>query len=307
MDIGVGMKIRNGLVGTLCVATAALALTGCSQERTSTAPKADQQVVDQASSACSSIASKYPSLKGKTINVGSSPGQNYYDFVDEKDPSKVIGLEPDLVNAVGKCAGFTVKYQKIDFDGLIPALSANRIDLITSGMYATPERAKKVNFVSYMKAAEAAVVRKGNPKKITGLETLCGTTVAQVAGTVEVEIAAKEDAKCKAAGKPAIKFLNFTDNNGLTQALSGGRADVFLTDAGVAAYLAKQFASSLEKGFDIVSDFKFGIGVSKNNADLLGAVNDGLTALYEKGELKTVATKWGFSEGQLVAPQAVTG
>jgi polar amino acid transport system substrate-binding protein len=290
------------------VAAAALALTGCSQERTnSAAPKANQQVVDQAASACSSIASKYPSLKGKTINVGSSPGQNYYDFVDEADPSKVIGLEPDLVNAIGKCAGFTVNYQKIDFDGLIPALSANRIDLITSGMYATPERAKQVNFVSYMKAAEAAVVRKGNPKGITGLDKLCGTTVAQVAGTVEVAIAAKENTKCTAAGKPAIKFLNFTDNNGLTQALSGGRADVFLTDAGVAAYLAKQFASSLEKGFDIVSDFKFGIGVSKSNADLLGAFNDGLKALYDKGELKTVATKWGFSEGQVVAPGTVTG
>ena len=135
------MKIRNGMVGTLCVATAALALTACSEERTNTAPKADQGVVDQASSACSSIAAKYPSLKGKTINVGSSPGQNYYDFVDEKEPSKVIGLEPDLVNTIGKCAGFTVNYQKIDFDGLIPALSSNRIDLITSGMYATPERA----------------------------------------------------------------------------------------------------------------------------------------------------------------------
>lgn len=294
--------------GTVCVAAVALALSACSQERTNTsAPTADQKVVDQASSACSPIAAKYPSLKGKTINVGSSPGQNYYDFVDEKDPSKVIGLEPDLVNAVARCAGFTVSYQKIDFDGLIPALSSNRIDLITSGMYATPERAQKVSFVTYMKAAEAAVVAKGNPKKITGLETLCGTTVAQVAGTVEVEIATKENTKCTAAGKPAITFLNFTDNNGLTQALAGGRADVFLTDAGVAAYLAKQFASSLEKGFDIVSDFKFGIGVAKSNADLLGAFRDGLTALHEKGELKAVATKWGFSEGQVVPPATVTG
>jgi polar amino acid transport system substrate-binding protein len=303
------MKIRKSLLGPLCVAAAGLGLVGCSEERdkVSTAPKADQQVVDQAAGACASIASKYPSLKGKTINVGSSPGQNYYNFVDEKDPSKVIGLEPDLVAAVGKCAGFTANYQKIDFDGLIPALTSNRIDLITSGMYATPERAKKVNFVSYMKAAEAAVVRKGNPKKISGLESLCGTTVAQVAGTVEVEIAAKQNKECVAGGKPAIKTLNFTDNNGLTQALSGGRADVFLTDAGVAAFLAKEYASSLEKGFDIVSDFKFGIGVSKSNADLLGAIKDGLAALYDKGELKTVATKWGFTEGQLVAPTAVTG
>ncbi len=296
-------------VTAACFAAGLLAITGCSGggEVTASVPQADQKVVDQAAGACSAVGAKYPSLKGQTIDVGSSPGQNYYNFVDDKDTSKVIGLEPDLMNAIAKCVGFTVNYQQLDFDGLIPALTSDRIDAITSGMYATPERAKQVNFVSYMKAAEAAVVRKGNPKKITGLESLCGTTVAQITGTVEVEIAAKEDAKCKAAGKPAINFLNFKNNNQLTQALGQGRADVFLTDAGVAAYLSKQFGGALETGFDIVSDFTFGIGVSKKNTDLLNAIDESMKALHSKGELTTVATKWGFAQDQVVAPTSVTG
>lgn len=305
------MKIGKRL-GTAAVAVAGLvAVAGCSGgERTTSAgagaPKADQQVVDQASGACAAVGSKYPALKGKTINVGSNPGLNYYNFVEEGNASKVIGLEPDLMGAIAKCVGFTVNYQKMDFNGLIPALSSNRIDAITSGMYATPERAKQVSFVSYMKAAEAAVVAKGNPKNISGLDSLCGTTVAQVVGTVEVEVAAEQDAKCKAAGKPAMKFLNFNNNNQLTSALTQKRADVFLTDAGVAAYIAKQFPA-LEKGFDIVSDFVFGIGVNKSNADLLNAIDESLVALHEKGELTTVAKKWGFSEEQVIKPAKVTG
>jgi len=302
------MKIDKR-VAVACTAVGLMAVTGCSGgERTvdTSAPTADQKVVDQAAGACAQVGEKYPSLKGTTVDVGSSPGLNYYNFIEEKNPSTVIGLEPDLMAAVAKCAGFTVKYQKMDFNGLIPALSSKRIDVITSGMYATPERAKQVNFVSYMKAAEAAVVPKGNPKNITGLDSMCGTTVAQVVGTVEVEVAAEQDKKCKAEGKPAMKFLNFNNNNQLTSALTQKRADVFLTDAGVAAYLAKQFPG-LEKGFDIVSDFVFGIGVNKSNTDLFNAIDESLTALHAKGELTTVATKWGFSEEQVIKPAVVTG
>jgi len=301
------MLNRKSVAAAALVATGVLGAAGCSTPRTDgAAPKADQSVVDKAAGACASIAGKYPSLQGKKINIGSSPGQNYYNFIEESKPSEVIGLEPDLMNAIGKCAGFTVTYTKIEFDGLIPAITSNRIDAVTSGMYATPERAKQISFVTYMKAAEAAVVGKGNPKKITGLDTLCGTTVAQVTGTVEVEIAAKQNTECKAAGKAEIKFLNFTDGGQLAQALSGKRADVFLTDAGVAAFLVSKDAG-LEKGFDILSDFKFGIGVNKSNADLLGAVTDGLKELHAKGELTKVAQKWGFTEEQVVPPVAVTG
>jgi polar amino acid transport system substrate-binding protein len=210
------------------------------------------------------------------------------------------------MQAVAKCVGFTSEYQKLDFNGLVPALQAKRIDLITSGMYANADRAKVVNFVTYMKAAEAAVVRKGNPKNVKSLDTLCGTTVAQVVGTVEVELAEKQSKACVAAGKPAIKFINFTQSTQLTQALAQGRADVFLTDSGVAARLAKDFAGAVETAFPIVSDFKFGVAVNKSDADLLKAINEAITALHAKGELTKIAKKWGFAEDQVVQPAVVT-
>jgi polar amino acid transport system substrate-binding protein len=307
------MKIRNCVAVVLCVTAGALGLAGCSDGERSGAPVPQGAAasapddISAAVAACQGMAGKYPALKGKTFNVGSSPGQHFYDYVDEKDPSKILGLEPDIVRSIGQCAGFTVRYQKLDFNGLVPALAASRIDMITSGMYATSERAKQVNFVSYMKAAEAAVVRKGNPKNITSLDAMCGTIVAQVTGTVEVDIAAKKNKECVAAGKPAMKFLNFSQQTQLTQALSQGRADVFLTDSGVAAYLSKQFATSLATAFPIVSDFTFGVAVGKADKDLLDALNDGMTRLHSSGELAKIAARWGFSESQVVTPKIVTG
>lgn len=310
------MMIRNSVVAAVCVLAGALGLTACSDDErpNAAAPQAapapaspgGQAPAGDPASGCGDLTATHPTVKGRNLTVGSSPGQNFYNYVEEKDPANVVGLEPDLVRAVGRCAGFQVTYQKLDFNGLVPALAAKRLDLITSGMYATPERAKQVNFVTYMKAAEAAVVQTGNPKKVTGLDSLCGTTIAQVTGTVEVEIAAKADQACQAAGKPAIKFLNFTQQPQLTQALSQGRADVFLTDSGVAAYLNRQFAGSLETAFPIVSDFRFGVAVAKSDTDLLNAINEGLTRLQASGQLAAVATKWGFSADQVIKPEIVT-
>jgi polar amino acid transport system substrate-binding protein len=295
---------------TACAAVALVAsAAACSSEsdRVGTEiKKGDQKVVDKAADACGGIGDKYPGLKGKSFTVGTSPGQHYYDFQDEQDPSKIIGLEPDLVAAVGKCAGFTAKFQKFEFNGLVPAMTSGRIDLIASGMYATSERAQKVNFVTYMRAAEAAVVQKGNPKGIKSIGDMCGATVAQVLGTVEVKMAEEQDKKCKAESKPAMKFINFTNNNQLTTALTTKRADVFLTDAGVAAYIVKKF-SGLEKGFDIVSDFQFGFGVAKQNQELLNAFNESLTTLHARGETANIAKQWGFSTEALVKPETVTG
>jgi polar amino acid transport system substrate-binding protein len=155
-----------------------------------------------------------------------------------------------------------------------------------------------------MNASQSAVVQQGNPSDIGGLEDLCGTTVAQVVGTVEVELATQQNEECLANGEPAIETLNFTTNNQMVSALTDERADVFLTDTGVAAYLADEF-DGLEVGFDLVSDFRFGIGVNKGNEELLNAINDAMTAMHEDDQVVAIAEEWGFSADAVLAPEIV--
>ena len=283
-----------------------LAASACSggERQNEVAAQADASVAEGAAESCADVGENYPDLEGQSLTVGSSPGLNYYNLVDESDPSEVIGLEPDLIGAVAECLGFDYTYQKTDFNGLIPALQSDRIDLITSGMYATEERAQEVSFVTYMKASQSAVVQAGNPEGIESLEDICGATVAQVVGTVEVEVAAEQSEKCEAAGEPPIETLDFTTNNQLVSALTDQRADIFLTDTGVAAYLADEF-DGLEVGFDLVSDFRFGIGVGKENTELRDAISESLTALHEDGQVAAIAAEWGFPEDGVIEPENV--
>ncbi len=233
--------------------------------------------------------------------MGSSPGGSNYEFPDPNDPNKIIGIEPDLLDAVSKCVGFSFSFQKQDFNGLIPALQAKHINLIASGMYASDERAKQISFVQYMKAGEASVVAKGNPKNLTSLESTCGVIAAEAVGTVENAIFDKQSAACKAAGKPAITPLSFQGNDQAVNAVAQGRADIFLTDSGVASYLAGKLPK-VQVGFPIVSDFVFGFGVAKSDTALLGAVQDSMTELYSSGKLKELVTKWGFAATQVYKP-----
>ncbi len=297
--------MRNTRIFAL-TAVVGLFATGCSggERQNEVAAAAEEGVADTAAESCADVGEEYPDLEGQSLTIGSTPGLNYYNLVDESRPDEVLGLEPDLMRAISQCLGFEYSYQKTDFNGLIPALQSDRIDLITSGMYATEERAAEVSFVTYMNAAQSAVVQAGNPADIGGLEDLCGLTVAQVVGTVEVELATQQNEECLANGEPAVETLDFTTNNQMVSALTDERADVFLTDTGVAAYLADQF-EGLEVGFDLVSDFRFGIGVSKENEELLTAIHAAMVAMQEDGQVTAIAEEWGFAGDAVIDPEIV--
>lgn len=255
---------------------------------------------------CAPLQAAYPDLKGKALVVGISPAPANYSATDPNDPSNIIGIEPDLLQAAADCLGFTFSYSKLDFAGLIPALQSGRIDLIAAGMYASDERAQQVNFVQYMLAGEASLVRTGNPKALTDMAAVCDVTAAQIVGTVENEILDTQSQACVAEGKGPITPLQFPSVDRAFSALAQGRADILLTDAGVASYLADTASDKVEVGFAIASEYVFGFGVSKDNPMLMEALQASLQAQYDDGSMEKALGNWGFSTAQLFDPATKT-
>jgi polar amino acid transport system substrate-binding protein len=255
---------------------------------------------------CADVQVKHASLSGKEVKIGISPFSPGYEVADPQDPNKIVGFDAEMVQALSDCIGVKYSFQSMDFGGLVAALESGRIDAIFSSMYATPERAKKANFVVYQKASTGGVVAKGNPKGITSFESLCGLNAAEVTGTVEAQTLAKEGEKCKAAGKPDITISQYKDNDACLRAVQVGRADIFMTDAGLAAALARKFSDTLDKSFTVASDYRFGVGINKQNTDLLNAVYDGLLAIQADGTEAKLLAKWGFASDQLEPARIVT-
>jgi polar amino acid transport system substrate-binding protein len=297
------MRIVKSLTAVL-VAALTLTCTACGDDGGGESKAASKVTVDK--STCADLSKKYPGLDGKELTVGISPAPANYSAADPKDPSNIIGIEPDLLDAAGQCLGFSTKYAKLDFAGLVPALQSGRIDLVAAGMYSSPERVKQVDFVDYMKAGEASIVQAGNPEKLSSLEDVCGVTAALVVGTVENEILDKQSKACEAAGDKPLKTLKFPSIDRAQSALAQGEADIVLTDAGVAAYLAKRASDKLAVGFDLPTDFHFGFGVSKKSTELRDGLNAALQQLYTDGALQKAVEHWGFSKSQELQPAVVT-
>ncbi|MGH1554279.1 transporter substrate-binding domain-containing protein [Streptomyces sp. L7] len=92
--------------------------------------------------------------------------------------NKIVGMRVDLGNEIAKLLCLTPKFVNIPFDAQIPGVQSGRWDMIDTGMFYTPERAKTVKLVPYEVQGVSISVAKGNPKKITSEDDLSGKTIA---------------------------------------------------------------------------------------------------------------------------------
>ena len=65
---------------------------------------------------------------------------NYPPFAYVDETGKPAGFDVDSMNWIAKKMGFTVEHKPMDWDGIIPALLAKKIDMVCSGMSISPER-----------------------------------------------------------------------------------------------------------------------------------------------------------------------
>ena len=102
----------------------------------------------------------------------------------------------------------TTEFINTVFDGIIPALTAQRFDVIMSAMTVTDDRKKTIDFVPYFIAGTDILVPAGNPKNIQSIEDLSGLNVAVESGTIQEQQVKAANEDLKAAGKPEINVLH---------------------------------------------------------------------------------------------------
>src|SRR5215510_7060924 len=240
------------------------------------------------------VATKYPGLAGKTLKVGLDPTLPPIMYRDPKDPSKIIGQDPDMVDAAMKCLGLKYELVGLDFGTLIPTLQAGQIQLVWSNIYYTPERAKAADFIAYATTGTGGIVRKGNPKGIKSLADTCGTRSAPILGTVEDTAFKEQSAKCLAAGKPAIEITPYPNAPATSRALENDRAGVLMYDLVLVDQVVKNNPDRFERAFSFRTNIKIGVAVKKGNEELVTAVKDAIQTLQANGTQKTLLEKNGM-------------
>jgi polar amino acid transport system substrate-binding protein len=177
------------------------------------------------------------------VDVSYPPEESY-----QADGTTAEGSDIDIAMDIGKRFGVTSEIDNTGFDGIIPALLGNKCNLIISGMNDTPERAKKVDFVDYLKVGQGLLVPAGNPKGIKTLEDLSGKAVAVQLGTTNKDALDVASKALVAAGKPKIDILTFQKDTDAFQQLNLGRVDAYSGDSPVCAYYASKNTGKFEVG-----------------------------------------------------------
>ncbi len=216
----------------------------------------------------------------------------------------IIGVDPDLGQALGKLLGVKFVFQKATFDGIIPGLASGKYGLGMSSFTDTKAREKVVNFVTYFKAGTALMVPSGNPKHLSVTDmSLCGHAVGAEKGTIQADDIASRSKKCTAAGKPAISQKVFPDQNAVNLALATGRIDAALADSGVAGYMAQQSNGKLTIVGQPYSTAPYGIAVPKNSGTFDKAIQGAVNKLIQNGTYDKILKKWSATQGAITKSQ----
>jgi len=256
---------------------------------------------------CAALQVKYPQFKGKQLVNAINPHTPGYEAIDPKDPNKYVGFDIDLGEAIGECLGFTLSYKPVTFAALLTTLASGQADIVISDIYATEERAKAADFITYSKVFDGVLVAKGNPKKITGINiSMCGAAAAENTGFVEVPLVQALIPECKAASKPEPTLQLYDNNANCIQAILAGRADTYVNDVNTVDNAVKAYPDKLEKAIAVTIPYSVGIAVPKNKPKFREAVMAAMMEIYKSGDQLALLTKWGLDPENLKEPGLLT-
>jgi polar amino acid transport system substrate-binding protein len=258
------------------------------------APAAGGAAATNATCQPDQTASKYPTLAGKTFKVGLDPTLPPIMYRSPNDPNKIIGQDPDMIDAAMKCLGLQYQIVPQDFGTLVPALQAGQLDLIWSNIYYTPERGQIADFVVYGKSDDAVMVKKGNPKNIHSMDDLCGTRGAVILGTGEEPAYRDQSSKCQQTGKQPMEITTYPNAPATVREIENDRADSTMFDSVLLDQAVKESNGQTEKAFNVPLNLKLGVAVKKGNDQLEQAVYQTLQILQANGTQKQLYEKNGI-------------
>jgi polar amino acid transport system substrate-binding protein len=238
-----------------------------------------------------SVAKLVPAaVKSTGLTVASDATYPPDEFVQG---SKIVGMDADLVNALGKVMGLKVTIKNVTFNDIISGMVAGRYNIGASSFTDEKLREKSVNFVDYANVGESFYTLKSGGTSVMGISSLCGKTVSVEQSTTEEKDAKAQGAKCTKAGKKGVTVNVFPNQNEANLAVASGHDQLGFADTPVAGYQVKQSAGKFKIVGAAYAPAPYGIAISKSSG-LTNAVHAALLYLQKHGTYQSIFTKWGL-------------
>lgn len=203
---------------------------------------------------------------------------------------KLAGVEVDLADGLDEDLDTDIEFVELQWEELIPALQAGRIDLIMSGMSITPERAAQVSFAEpYLQVGQMAVIRKADYLRLyeEGRMNEPGIRVGVLKNTTSESFARESLPRATVVGFDSV-------DDGIT-ALRGNLVDYFVMDApGVWKITGGLLTSNqdLRGLYTPLTKEYLAWAVRRDDTALRERLNRVLARWKANGELEEILDKW---------------
>ncbi|HOV50056.1 MAG TPA: basic amino acid ABC transporter substrate-binding protein [Candidatus Cryosericum sp.] len=256
---------RWGAVFSTIVAVAILVSCGCGSAETSQLRRIKQDGV---------------------LTVGNDTTYAPFEFMDSSNAP--TGFDVDLISAIAARLGLKAQIVTTAWDGIIPALQAQKFEAVISAMTITPDRQKEVLFSTPYYRSDMGIVFDKTLHAISGPDDLAGLRVGVQIGTTGETSARLISGLTDVRSYPDIQ-LAMTD-------LDLGRIDAVVNDYPVCAYYARGSASlSVVRVLTInhtdLTQY-YGIALKHNDTQLKAAIDQVLADLVKDGTYDALYAKW---------------
>jgi polar amino acid transport system substrate-binding protein len=291
-------RLAGGFLAVLTV----FALASCGSSKSSTTATTATAATGVISENAAIAAQVPAAIKAKgTLNVASEAQYAPNEFI-APDGHTIIGMDADLMKALGTVMGLKVNLINSNFETIIPGLAAGRYDIGASSFTDTKEREKSVDFVDYFQAGISFYSRSSVSPGVSTVADLCGKTVALEKGTTEQEEAEAQSGKCKKEGKKGVKLLVFPGQNPVNLAVASGRAEVGMADSPVVEYQINKSAGHFKLLCKCYGFAPYGIAIPKHSG-MTTPILAALKLLMSNGTYTRILVKWSIESGAITNPK----
>ena len=219
-----------------------------------------------------------------------------YEMTD--DDNNVIGIDPEIAQAIADKLGLELVIDNIDFDAALLAVQEGRADVMLAGLTYREDRDLVMDFTDpYATGMQMIIVREGDT-------TIAGTNEdlqlvdadGNVLEDIQIGVQRGTTGEIYCQDAHGVDHVTSLDNGSVAvQALLNGQVDCVVIDNGPAQeYVAATTGLEILEGAYVIEDYC--AAVDEGNTALLTAVNTALNELIDAGTVQTIMDKYIVAE-----------
>jgi polar amino acid transport system substrate-binding protein len=201
---------------------------------------------------------------------------------------EIIGMEIDLARAMADSMGVKLRLEAMQFNELLPALEAGKIDMILSGMTITPERNMKVAFVGpYFRSGKAILTKLPTMAQAQTPEDIHDPrkSIVTLRGSTSEEFVKKN--------LPKVKLVTANSYDEAVGMVINGKVDAMFADYTICVVTIFRYPK--EELLTVISPLTYeplGIALPDNDPLFVNWVGNYLTTLEDSGALEELTWEW---------------